>query len=92
MRNMLSTVYALYIDLGRCVDYRFDAYEEMDYWDDFLAHNFRGKALPADWKLPKHTVGQRGSALNDFVQGYTEAPFVSGRAKDALHAGFGWRS
>ena len=84
MKNVIPAVYALFINLDQCVDYRFDAYEEMDYWDDFLAHNFKGKALPADWKLPKHTVGHSGSGLNDFVQGYTGAPFVSARAKHAL--------
>jgi len=79
-----TPVYALYIDLEDCVDYRFDAYDSMDLWDDFLDRNFKGYPLPEHWQLPKHTVGHRTSRLNDFVQGYTQAPFVSERVVQVL--------
>ena len=60
MKKLAPRVYALYIALDGCIDYRFDAYEEMDYWDGFLAHNFKGTHLPGEWKLPRHTVGHLG--------------------------------
>ncbi len=57
--------------------------DRIDYWD-WLDNNFNGKKLPADWKLPKHSMGNTKLPLRDFVQGYTEAPFVSQRVIDSI--------
>src|SRR2546425_705842 len=84
MNTRTPNIYAVYTDIQGCADYRFDAYEEMDFWDDFLTRHFDGNPLPRDWKLPKHIVGNPALPLNDFVDGYTEAPFVSERAQKAL--------
>ena len=81
MKN--SIVYSLYVDVRDCVLYLYDAYEEMSC-NDFILRTFTGKPLPADWKLPKHKAEYTKFPLNDFVDGFTRAPFVSGRAKQAL--------
>jgi hypothetical protein len=52
--------------------------------NDYILQTFTGKSLPTDWKLPKHTVEYTQLVLNDFVHGFTEAPFVSQRAKQEI--------
>jgi hypothetical protein len=79
----ISTEYALYVDTDRCALYSYDAFQEMDF-NEYTIQTFTGKPLPASWRLPKHAIEYGWFALNDFVLGFAEAPFVSQRAKAAL--------
>jgi hypothetical protein len=78
-----SIAYALYVDAKKSVLYLYDAYEEMPF-NDYILQTFKGKPLLADWKLPKHAVEHTNFPLNDFVDSFSRAPFVSERAKQAL--------
>lgn len=84
MNSNHLTIYALYNEISDCVSYQFDAYEVMDLFDDFLGNNFIGKPLPTNWQLPKHTAENTDCPLNDFVDGYFQAPYISDRARRLL--------
>jgi hypothetical protein len=86
-RTIDSIIYVLYTDL-RCLEYRYDDFENMDM-SDYLNKYFSGQPLPPRWRFPKHTIGNRNAPLNDFVQGYTQAPFVSECAKAVLASTLG---
>lgn len=77
-------IYTLDVSVSGCATYQFDAYDEMDYWDDYLAHYFNGRPLSKDWKMPKYELGAPERPLHDFVHGEIVAPFVSERAKKVL--------
>jgi hypothetical protein len=64
----------------------FDAYDELDYWDDYLVRSFRGQPLPKNWQMPRYEIGAPDKPLHDFVHGESAAPFISKRAKQVLEA------
>jgi len=75
--------YCLYMEFEGFSDYSYDDFENVDFLE-FLQTSFNGQNLPADWKLPKHTLGNPQKAILDFVNGYLQAPFVSQRVADIL--------
>lgn len=79
-------IYRMYVDVENCATYQFNSYKKMDYWDDYLAHYFKGKPLPQDWKMPKYELGAPNKPLHDFVHGESVAPFISERVKTTLEA------
>jgi hypothetical protein len=82
---MTTEPYVLYIDSeppGTPI-YGFDAYNEWEDCGAFRRATFFGKPLPKEWRLPQHRLEGKGR-LRDFIQGYSDAPFVSSRAYDCL--------
>lgn len=77
-------IYTVDVSVAGCATYQFDSYDEIDYWDEYLAYYFKGNPLPKDWNMPRYELGAPEKPLYDFVHGESAAPFVSERAKKVL--------
>lgn len=80
---MNMNIYLLYLEIDDVLTCGLADETEIDPLD-FQVNNFNGARLPPDWELPRHEIYGGRLPQNDFIYGYSKAPFASERAKDAL--------